>query len=244
MVTAVVAALGAAVWALGDPAPNPGGLGALPAPAGGPALPTLPADDGLSTPTAGPNEPVHLARGVTLLPGADGRLPVTVRWVRHLYAPEAVAVDGDTVYASDVAFDAFDVSDGSLKWRVIEPTGEGFDADGGVEIGNQGPDQVEVWAPWNYDLLVDKQSGAIDRLDGDPVRGSELTPLPAPRPTAFKVNAGLPDVVAHYPDGAVAWRVSVDEPMFDPMKAIAVPGGLLVVASSGDLIALDVPAPA
>jgi hypothetical protein len=32
--------------------------------------------------------------------------------------------------------------------------------------------------------------------------------------------------------------------MFDPMKAIAVPGGLLVVASSGDLIALDVPAPA
>src|SRR4051812_44483121 len=50
VVAAVVAALGAAVWALGDPSPNPGGLGALPAPAGGPALPTLPADDGLSTP--------------------------------------------------------------------------------------------------------------------------------------------------------------------------------------------------
>ena len=75
MVVAVVAALGAAVWALGDPAPNPGGLGALPAPAGGRALPTPPADDGLSTPTAGPNEPVHIARGVTLLPGLYSRQP-------------------------------------------------------------------------------------------------------------------------------------------------------------------------
>ena len=35
MVAAVVAALGAAVWALGDPSPNPGGLGALPGAGGG-----------------------------------------------------------------------------------------------------------------------------------------------------------------------------------------------------------------
>jgi hypothetical protein len=245
VVAAVVAALGVAVWALGDPAPNPGGLGALPAPAGGPALPTPPADDGLSTPTAGPNKPVGIAPGVTLWPGDDGLLPVTVRWVRHLYAPEAVAVDGDTVYASDVAFDAFDVADGSLKWRVIEPTGEGFDADGGVLIGTQTPDQVRVWAPFDYDLTVDRNTGEIDDLAPGGTRSPQgFTPLPAPRPTGFRVHVGTKRVVARDTAGRLRWQISVDVPVLDPMKAVGIPGGLLVVASSGDLIALDVPAPA
>lgn len=247
VVVLVVLALGAAVWALGDPAPNPNGLGALP-PSGpvdagqGYSVPTPPPNEGLSSPTAAPNQPVEIAPGVTLDPGDDGRLPVSVRWVRHMYAPETMAVEGDTVYVADVAFFAFDVTDGTLHWRVIEPTGEGFDADGGVEIGTHGSGQVEVWAPWNYDLLVDKHSGEIDRLEGDPVPGSKVTPLPAPRPTtAFQVHVGLQKAVARYPGGAVAWRISVERPEFDEATPIAVPGGMLLLLSSGDLVALDVP---
>jgi len=245
VVLAVVAALGAAVWALGDPAPNPGGLGALPPPALDTALPTLPADDGLSTPTAGPNRPVGIASGVTLWPGDDGRLPVSVRWVRHLYGPEAIAVDGDTAYAADIAFNAFDVEDGSLRWRTLEPTGEGFDADGGVLIGTQLSDQVRVWAPFDYDLTVDRSTGDIvDLAPGGTRSPRGFTPLPAARPTGFRVHVGTGRVVARDANGHIRWQIAVDEPVFAPMRAIGIPGGLLVVASSGDLIALDVPAPA
>jgi hypothetical protein len=242
VVVAVVLALAGAVWALGDPAPAPMGTNPLAAPTRPVVLPTPAPGDGLSTPRAAPDRAVEIAPGVTLLPGADGTLPVTVRWVRRLNSPEQVAVDGDTVYAADVAFDAYDVADGTLSWRVFEPSGEGFDADGAVEIGTPGPDRVEVWAPWNYDLTVARQTGEIVRLQAEPVRGLPLRPLPAPRPTAFRVDAGLPDVVARYPGGAVAWRISVEHPTVDPIAPIAVPGGLLVVAASGDLVALDVPA--
>jgi outer membrane protein assembly factor BamB len=245
VVVAVVAALGAAVWALGDPSPNPGGLGALPAPARGTTVPTLPADEGLSTPTAGANQPVGIAPGVTLWPGDDGQLPVSVRWVRHLYGPEAIAVDGDTAYAADIAFNAFDVADGSLRWRTFEPTGEGFDADGGVLIGTQEPDQVRVRAPFDYDLTVDRNTGEIDDLAPGGTRSPQgFAPLPAPRPTAFRVHVGTERVVARDATGHLRWQISVDEPVFDPMRAVGIPGGLLVVASSGDLVALDVPAPA
>jgi hypothetical protein len=246
VVAAVVVALAAAVWALGDPAPHPGGLGALPPGARvpgdvNPVVTPPPPDDGLSTPSAAPNEQVSIGPGVTLHPGDDGRLPVSVRWVRRLDAPETIAVEDGTVYVADVADDAFNVADGTLRWQVLEPTGEGFDSDGGVEIGTQGPDRLEVWAPFNYDLLVDKRTGDVVRLAGEPEQGTRLRKLPAPRQTAFRVRMGLPDVVATYPDGRVAWRITVDEPMYEQVRPIAVPGGMVLLLSSGDLVALDAP---
>lgn len=244
LVVAVVALGGAAVWALGDPASNPAGLGALPPPALDTAPPTLPSDDGLSTPSAGPNKPVGIAPGVTLWPGDDGQLPVSVRWVRHLYGPEAIAVDGDTAYAADIAFNAFDLDDGSLRWRTIEPTGEGFDADGGVLIGTQGPDRVRVWAPFDYDLTVNRSSGEIDVLAPGGTRSPHgFTPLAAPPPTSFRVHAGMKRVVARDEAGHIRWQISVGRPSFPPIRPIDVPGGLVVVLASGDLVALDVPAP-
>ena len=251
MVVAVVAALGAAVWALGDPAPNPGGPGALPPAATRipgefvPPFPTPEPNDGLSTPSAAPNEPVGIAPGVTLWPGDDGRLPVAVRWVRHLEAPEAIAVDGDTAYAADIAFDAYDLADGSLRWRTFEPTGEGFDADGGVLIGTQGPDQIRVWAPFDYDLTVDRETGEIADLAAGGSRSPQgFLPLPSPRPVGLRVHVGFRHVVARDRTGRVLWQISVGEPMVDPMRAVDIPGGVLLVLTTGDLVALDLPAPA
>jgi hypothetical protein len=247
VVVAVVAALVAAVWALGDPAPNPNGPGSLPPDARVPAdldgvVTPPPPNAGLSTPSAEPDQPVSIGPGVTLEAGDDGNLPVSVRWVRHLDAPETIAVEGDTVYVADVSDDAFDVADGTLRWRVVEPSGEGFDSDGGVQIGTQGPGRLEVWAPWNYDLVVDKRTGDVVRLAGEPEKGTRLRRLPAPRQTAFRVRMGLPDVVATYPGGGVAWRITVEEPTYEQVRPIAVPGGMVLLLSSGDLVALDVPA--
>jgi hypothetical protein len=244
VVVAVVAALAAAVWALGDPSPNPAGLGALPPPAPDTALTTPPADDGLSTPSARPNKPVGIAPAVTLWPGDDGQLPVSVRWVRHLYGPEAIAVDGDTAYAADIAFDAFDLADGSLRWRTIEPTGEGFDADGGVLIGTQGSDRVRVWAPFDYDLTVDRSTGEIlDLAPGGTRTPQGFTPFPAPAPTSYRVHVGVKRVVARDAAGHVSWQISVGRPSVPPSRPIDIPGGLVLVLGSGDLVALDVPTP-
>jgi hypothetical protein len=244
VVVAVVAALVAAVWLLGDPAPNPGGLGALPHPAHDPVVPTLTADDDLSTPSAAPNEPVGIAPGITLWPGDDGSLPVTVRWVRHLHGPEAIAADGNTAYAADIAFEAFDLADGSLRWRTLEPTGEGFDADGGVLIGTQGADQVRVWAPFDYDLTVGRETGEIaDLAPGGARSPIGFTPFPAPRPLEMRVRAGSRRVVARDRDGRVLWQIAMGQPEFPPVPPIAVPGGMIVLLSSGDLVALDVPPP-
>jgi hypothetical protein len=248
LVAAVVLALAGAVWALGDPAPNPGGPGALPPGARDPGrhvtLPTPDADAGLRTPSAAPGEPVTIAPGVTLRPGVDATLPVSVRWVRQLSAPETIAVQGDTVYAADVAFSAFDLADGTLRWRAVEPSGEGFDADGGVLIGSQGTDQVRVWAPFNYDLTVDGASGHIDRLRrGGEVSPQGFLPFAAPRSTAYRLHHDLTGVVARSPGGEVAWRISVDSPEYDETRPIAVPGGMVLLLSSGDLVALDLPRP-
>jgi hypothetical protein len=248
LVAAVVLALAGAVWALGDPAPSPGGPGALPPGARDPGwnvtLPTPDADEGLHTPSAAPGRPVAISPGVTLWPGDDGLLPVTVRWVRQLYAPEAFAVDGDTAYAAHVTFDAYDLADGGLRWRVMEPSGEGFDADGGVLIGSQGPDQVRVWAPFDYDLTVDRTSGHIDRLrPGGDVSPIGFLPFPVPRTTAYRIHAGLHQVVGRRKGGGVAWRIIVDHPSYDTIRPVAIAGGMVLLLSSGDLVALDVPRP-
>lgn len=187
------------------------------------------------------NQPVNIAHGVTLRPGVGGRLPVTVRWVQALSAPEAFAVERDVVYAADEVAWAFRLADGSVKWEARAPSDEGLAASGGVVIGLDGSRRVRIWAPFEYDLIADRNTGrlvALRAANGRTVPAG-MKVLPAPAPTRYRVTAGLQRVVARRPDGAVAWSINIDEPWFDGSPAVAVPGGLVLLTSSGHLVALD-----
>ncbi|MGC4112894.1 MAG: hypothetical protein QM747_21250 [Nocardioides sp.] len=191
-----------------------------------------PADDG--TVTLGP--------GTVLEPGPDGRLPVTVRWVHRLYDPAAIAVDGGVVYAADEVLDALDLRTGTLLWYAENPTGDRLQSSGGTVIGRAGPGQVRSFSPFEYDLTVQQDTGSIDHLGLAPGahRPASLTPFAAPRPDDFRVRVGTPGrIVARYPDGRVAWRIVVQEPMFEALRPIEIPGGMVLMASSGDLVVLD-----
>jgi hypothetical protein len=125
---------------------------------------------------------------------------------------------------------AFRLSDGAELWEAAVPSLEGLAGSGEVEIGNQGPD-----------LIVDRKSGDLAKLDhtaGDKLPKG-MRRFPAPRPTRYLVQAGLKRTVARKMDGSVAWRITVETPMFDPVQPIEVPGGMVLLTSSGHLVALD-----
>lgn len=185
---------------------------------------------------------VALPQGVTLLAAPGQALPVRVRWVQTLSLPEQIAVDGGVVYAVDYALWAFRLSTGTLLWETQDPSLNGLSADGGVEIGLTAQQHVRVWAPYNYDLTADRQTGELIKLRRRDVPTSHrgMTVFPAPPPGRFRVNAWNPArIVARWPDGRVAWRIVVAEPIVDNGPAIAVPGGLVLKTSSGHLVVLD-----
>ena len=227
----VAFALSACDPASGDPAATPSGT-----PSSATAPPPSP------TPSR-PDEPVRIADGVSLEPGADGTLPVSVRWVQELAVTEAIAVDGNVVYAADEVIKAFRITDGEPLWEVGDPEGYMLETNGGVSIGPDGSDRVRVFAPWNYDLVADRRTGRLIRLGltpgGDPP--PNLRPFPAPAPALYDVDVddAVDQITARRPDGAVAWRITIDGPMFDHAPAIRIPGGLVLATGSGHLVALD-----
>ncbi|WP_460715184.1 PQQ-binding-like beta-propeller repeat protein [Nocardioides dilutus] len=192
-------------------------------------------------PSPSPSEPFVIAGGVTLEPGSDGNLPVSVRWLRSFYALEHIATDGAVVYVSDEVVAALDASTGNYLWEASDPRGDCLCADGGVVIGTQGPDRLRVWAPYNYDLTVDRGTGEIVRLThragGD--KPADLKRMKGSRPEEYAINVKGNGVVARTSDGRVAWRILVDEPWFHPGPALALPGGLVVQLASGHVLALD-----
>ncbi len=185
---------------------------------------------------------MRIAPGVRLEPGSDGVLPVRVRWVRRLYAPEQIAVDRGVVYAADERFKAFRLSTGSMLWQVGDPSHNGLHADGGVEIGRARPNRVRAWAPYNFDLVANRSTGRLVRLrlraGGDQPRG--LHAFAAPPSSRFKVSvprAG--QMVAQSEDGSLAWRIIVVRPWFSAVPPIEVPGGMVLLTGSGHLVRLD-----
>jgi outer membrane protein assembly factor BamB len=177
---------------------------------------------------------------VTLEAGDEKVLPVSLRWVVAEECPEAVAVDGDVVYYAGDSLFAFRLSDGTEIWSAGDPEGYALCASGEVEIGGQGTDEVRVLAPFEYDLTVKRSTGHVVRfdqqLDGET---PSLEPFPAPEPQRFDIETDLDQIVARNPDGSVAWRITIDEPMSDALPPIGVPGGLVLATSSGHLLMLE-----
>lgn len=135
---------------------------------------------------------------------------------------------------------AFRLSDGAELWAAGDSV-EGLHADGGVVIGLDGRHRVRVYAPWKYDIVADTRTGATVALhlpEGMDAP-SEMAIFPALRPTRYRVASHLHKVVARRADGRVAWRITIATPQFGMHPAVAVPGGLLVLTSSGHLVALD-----
>jgi hypothetical protein len=185
-------------------------------------------------------KPVWIAAGVTLVAEPSGRLPVRIRWVKEMGVPEGLAVDGDVLYVADEIARALYLADGSVKWETGNPTQDGLESDGYVAIGLSGPDRVRLWSPYNFDLFVDRESGRFVSLRGageaDPPAGK--TPFPA-RAARYRLGDDLKQSVARDKSGAVAFEIRVDEPWFDPIGPMAVPGGLALVTSSGHLVVMD-----
>ena len=181
---------------------------------------------------------MNVADGLDLLPGDDGELPVTVRWVVMADTPEAVAVDGDTLYVAGFTLAAYDVADGSLRWEYEDD--DGMEASGGVRIGTDGPDVVRVFAPWEFDVRVDRRDGTLvsrDSAGGAPP--PDFARLPSSAPAAFRIVGGLEETTAYWPDGRVAWRLRVESPAVDPAGALEVNGAIVCMTSGQHVVVLD-----
>jgi hypothetical protein len=154
--------------------------------------------------------------GLALLPGADDVLAVQVRWLASVGTTAALAIDRDWVYAASDAMTAFALADGSMAWEAEHPKGYALEDSGEVVIGLDGPGVVRVFAPWEYDLRVERATGrriGFRESPGGDVP-ADLVAFPAPLPTQFHIEteADLRETVAFWPDGQVAWRLVVAHP--------------------------------
>lgn len=190
--------------------------------------------------------PIDVSEGVILRPGVDGRLPVTVRWTYQGAAPETFAVDRrrKLLYLDDELATALDLRNGSIVWKVGSPPhsvlGGGLASDGGDVIGPSGQGRVRFFAPYNFDLTIDPQTGTRTAFRYAPGAVSDgLRSFPRPRPRDPSVKVALDRVVARSSDGRVAWRIDVREPMFGEARPIAVPGGVALLLSTGRVVVLD-----
>ena len=133
-----------------------------------------------------------------LVPGAGDVLPVRVRWVRLVGNTGAVAIDSDRVYVASGVLAAFALADGSVVWEAKHPEGYALHDSGGVVLGLDGPQVVRAFAPWEYELRVERATGrriSYRELVGG-VLPVDLVALPIPPPTRFRVEAGLDEIVA------------------------------------------------
>jgi hypothetical protein len=181
---------------------------------------------------------MNVADGLELLPGDDGELPVKVRWVAMADTPEAMAVDGDTLFVAGFTLDAYRLSDGTLLWTCDDE--EGMEASGGVRIGIDGPDVVRVFAPWEFDVRADRQTGQLlSRQSAGGGAPSGFVPLVAPAPTTFRVVVtGLGETTAYWPDDRVAWRLAA-ETAISPFGQLEVDGAIVCGTASQHVVVLD-----
>jgi outer membrane protein assembly factor BamB len=185
---------------------------------------------------------MQIAEGLELLPDADDVLPVRVRWVALAGNTAALAIDGDRVYVVSGELTAFELADGSVAWEVAHPEGWALEDSGGVVIGLDGPRVVRVFAPWEYDLRVERATGRRIGFREVVVGGdvpADLVAFPAPLPTHFRVQPDLRETVAFWPDGQVAWRLVVDYPGISALPPVDANGAIVFATTSGHLVVLD-----
>jgi hypothetical protein len=183
---------------------------------------------------------MEIANGLELLPGDDGTLPARVRWAVAIDTIEAVAVDGSVVYVAAGALTALRLADGAVVWEAKHPEGYALEASGDVVIGLDDAGMVRVFAPWEYDLRVERATGrlvSMGEADGDVP--TDLVPFPQPPPTRVRVEPDFEETVAYWPDGRVAWRLLVARPLMEPQIPIEADETILCATASGHLVALE-----
>ena len=193
------------------------------------------------------------------MPAADGTLPVSVRWIVDAVAPDGLAVDGQAgfLFGGD-SFDRFNIDNGETTWSAVDPKGEGFPSSGDVRIGSDSEGHVEVWAPYDLDLVVDRRSGRVLRqgIGYRPMASGKTASEPPSSFTMFEQQRYDPEtdsvwigsteflnlanqVVARGPDGKPLWSIKIDQPMFDNLGPVEVPGGMIIVLANEKMIRLD-----
>lgn len=184
---------------------------------------------------------MEIAEGLVLLPGADAVLPVQMRWLALVGYTAAMAIDGDRVYVASDALTAFALADGSVAWEAEHPEGYALEDSGEVVIGLDGPQVVRVFAPWEYDLRVERATGRRigfrASVGGDVP--AELVAFPTQLPTRFRIEADGRETVAFWPDGQVAWRLVVAYPVIVPLPPVDANGAVVCATTSGHLVVLD-----
>lgn len=179
---------------------------------------------------------------MTLEAGPEKAMPVSLRWVVEAEGwPEAVAVEDGVVYVAGGSLAAFHLSDGTAIWEAPPEGAEGLHGSGWVRIGTRGADEVQAWAPYEYDLTVKRSDGDVVQFTrGLPPHDlTGFTPFPEPEPERFAITTDLEQIVARDHDGSVAWRITVDEPMCVELPPIGVPGGVVITTSSGHVLMID-----
>ena len=184
--------------------------------------------------------PGEIAPGLRLVPGDDGTVPVKARWVKAVDTPEAMAVHDGTVLVAGAVVSAFDLRDGSEQWEA-DDHGAAFDSDGGVRIGMDGPDVVRVFAPWNYDLRLDRGTGRQQSIDRS-VLGSPdppLSELTNSAPASVRVVPDLKEIVVYHGDGSTAWKLLSSSAFVEPLPAVSVGESLILATSDQYVVVLD-----
>lgn len=185
----------------------------------------------------GPNE---IAHGLELHPGEGDQLPVRVRWVNTGTSTEAIAVANGIVYRSDLDFTAFRLTDGSVAWRFVpDPKGSVFLRGAQTQIGLVGQNELRVYSPGEFDLRVTPETGKLVSLSDGRTREPSFVPFPAPAPTTFRVEVGLEETVAYWPDGKIAWRLVEKFPRVDEKPPIEFDGAIVISTSGANLVVLE-----
>ncbi|HET7489987.1 MAG TPA: hypothetical protein VFJ85_18825 [Acidimicrobiales bacterium] len=194
----------------------------------------------VTTATTAALRPGEIAPGLKLVPGDDGHLPVKVRWVKAVDTAEAMAVIDGTLYVAGALISALDLRDGSELWQA-DNQGNGFDSDGGVRIGSDGPDVLRVFAPFNYDIRLARRTGRqlsfAHSAPGSP--DPPLVDLTSGPPASFRVVPGLDETVAYRDDGSTAWKLLSSSPFVDPLPAASVGETVIVATSDQYVVVLD-----
>jgi len=127
-----------------------------------------------------------------------------------------------------------------------------------VRIGSDPAGHVEVWAPYELDLVVDRRSGRVLRQGAGyrPAASGDAKGEPPSSFTMFKQERYDPEtdsawigntefldvaneVVARGPNGKRLWSIKIDEAMFGNLGPIEVPGGMILTLANEKMIRLD-----
>lgn len=220
--------------------------GALPLPTSGAPTPGVATASPSSGPASTTTTPLHPGVGITLLPGADGKLPVTVRWAVELEIVEAIAVDDDRLYATHETLEAFDLRSGLSMWTVENPDMNAWMSDGGDVIGRDRQGNVWAHSPWNSAWIVDAENGTAltyraPKSDGGAEPGAGFEPFDAEPVTGVVLEAEQLRSDVTTPEGKVLFSIVEDEGIgyMGPLQPIVAGEGIALVTGTGLLLVLD-----